>query len=93
MGISQGSRLVSTNAASGPLLLGLGLPGARSGMPCARGPPCVTSPEAVAALPRWPAAARYARNPLGEDLPAHMAINGERRCANIASPERRTRRG
>lgn len=70
MGISQGSRLVSTNAASGPLLLGPGLPGARSGMPCARGPPCVTSPEA-AALPGWPAAARGARNPLEDDLLAH----------------------
>jgi hypothetical protein len=34
---------------------------------------------------------RATADPRGEDLPALTAANEERRCGNIASPERRTR--
>jgi hypothetical protein len=88
MRTSERNRLVSANAAEGPLSPGPGCSVHTSAKPCARDPPecCVRHRHYQDGLRR----ARHAPGPVG-DFP-RTAANEERRCANIASPERRTRK-
>lgn len=93
MGTRQGNRLVSPNAANGPLLLSLGHPGDRSAKPCARDPPRVMSPMAATQLYRdGLRRARHSRDPLGEDLPRARPQTERGDAVNIASSQRRTRK-
>lgn len=81
------NRSVSMIVASGLLTRGTRLPRARPTEPHARAPPGHAA-ELRALLTRLASAAspQTAR----EDLPLRKAVNGERRCYNIASPDRRT---
>lgn len=85
----QENRPVFMTGTSSLLTPGVRLPGARSAEPCARDPPTLR----CGGYQRCQQGLRRARhgNPPGEDLPTCKAANGERRCDNIASPERRTR--
>jgi hypothetical protein len=90
VGTRRENRPVSLTIAGGLFTLDTRFPRARPAEPRARGPPS----------PRRGSHQRYDRglrggvkaNPAREDLPRRQATNGERRCVNIASPERRTRR-
>ena len=62
--------------------------GLRSAEPCARDPPPACRGVTNAASRAF---GGCHGNPPGEDLPKCKASNRERRCDNIASPERRTR--
>jgi hypothetical protein len=89
MGTSQRNRLVSETAVHGPLPPCLGWPECRPAKPRARDPPrhaVKASSIATMACAGHPYA-HSAREPA-----PHTAANEERRCSNIASPERRTRK-
>ena len=85
----QENRPVSMSGASALLKLTMRLLGVRSAEPCARDPPQHAAGVTNAASRAFGGRATATR--LGEDLPKCKASNGERRCDNIASPERRTR--
>jgi hypothetical protein len=88
METEQENRPVFMTGARAPLTPDMRLPGARSAEPCARDPPTLCR----GGYQRFQQGLRRAchGNPPGEDLPTCKAANGERRCVNIASPERRT---
>jgi hypothetical protein len=90
MGTRRENRPVSMTVANGLLTLEMRLPCARPAEPRARDPP---SPSR-GSHQRYPGGLRSACHdkPAREDLPLRKAQNGERRCDNIASPERRTRK-
>jgi hypothetical protein len=85
------NRPVPMAGASGLLTLDMRLPRTQSAKPRARDPPSPRRPARVtnATSKAWPRAPHS--KPAGGNLPAPKATNGERRCDNIASPERRTR--
>jgi hypothetical protein len=94
----QRNRPVPTGFAADLLALDVGLSSARSPKPCARGPP---SPYRRShQRHRYGCGGSATSNPAGKDLPTPRPEPGitsppkakwERRCYNIASPERRTR--
>lgn len=86
----QENRPVSMGGTSALLELAMRILGVRSAEPCARDPPSACREGYQRCHQGLQRACHGTR--LGEDLPEGKASNGERRCDNIASPERRTRK-
>jgi len=87
MGTRRENRRVLMTAAGRLFTLGTRLPGAWSAKPCARDPPSprLGVTDATSRACGEPATANHLWK-----ASAPKAANGKRRCANIASPERRT---